>query len=117
MAKRTKYGELTKMVSFRIPESMIERVRDIVYLTIDKMQYEKANEIVKEIVPPSIMKSIKTPTSTKFVPFTTKKIMVNGYACLKDDDSDTCYWKDSPTTAFVFDNELHLKEYLIKFKP
>ena len=117
MAKRTKYGELTKMVSFRIPESMVEIVRDIVYLSIDKMQYEKANSIVKEIIPVEVMKSIKTPTPTKFVPFTTKKIMVNGYACLKDEDSDVCYWKDSATTALMFDNELHLKDYLTKFKP
>jgi hypothetical protein len=116
MAKRTKYGELTKMVSFRIPESMVDRVRDIVYLTIDNMQYQKTNEILKEIVPAGVMKSIKIPTHTSFVPFTTKKIMVVGYACLKDDDG-TCYWKDSPTTALMFDNELHLKEYLIKFKP
>ena len=117
MAKRTKYGELTRMVSFRVPESMVERVKDIVYLTIDKMQYEKANSIVKEIIPADIIKSIKTPTQTNYVPFTAKKIMVTGYACLKDDDSDVCYWRDSATTALVFDNELHLRDYLTKFKP
>ena len=116
MAKRTKYGELTRIVSFRVPESMVENVRDIVYLTIDRMQYEKTNVIAKEIIPASVMKSIKTPTQTKFVPFTAKKIMAVGYACLKDDDG-TCYWKDSTTTALVFDNELHLRDYLTKFKP
>ena len=117
MAKRTKYGELTKMVSFRIPESMVDRVRDIVYLSVDKMQYEKSKSFVKDIIPADVMKSIKTPAQTTFVPFTTKKIMVVGYACLKDDDSDICYYKDTATTALVFDNELHLKDYLTKFKP
>jgi len=117
MAKRTKYGELTKMVCFRIPESMVDRIRDIVYSSIDIMRYEKANSIVKDIVPIEVMKSIKTPTQTSFIPFRTKKIMVNGYACLKNEDSDCCYWKDTSTTALIFDNELHLKEYLIKFKP
>ena len=117
MAKRTKYGELTKMVCFRIPESMVDRIRDIVYLSVDKLQYEQYNSVINEIVPDTIFKSIKEPTSTKFIPFTTKKIMVVGYACFKDEDSDVCYWKDSPTTALIFDNELHLKDYLTKFKP
>lgn len=117
MANRTKYGELTKMVSFRIPESMVERVKDIVYLSIDRMQYEKTKEVLDKIIPADVMKSIKIPTPTKFVPFTAKKIMVTGYACLKDDDSDVCYWRDSATTALVFDNELHLRDYLTKFKP
>lgn len=116
MAKRTKYGVLTKVVSFRIPEDMVERVRDIVYSSIDVMQYEKSKSFVKDVIPADVMKSIKTPTQTKFIPFTTKKIMVLGYACLKDDDG-TCYWKDSTTTALVFDNELHLRDYLTKFKP
>jgi len=118
MAKGNKYRELTKMVSFRIPVSMIDRVRNIVYLSIDKMQYEKANEVLdKEEVPVEVFKSVKEPTQTKFVPFTARKIMVEGYACLKDEDSEVCYWRDSVTTALVFDNEDHLKSCLIKFKP
>ncbi|HRA71195.1 MAG TPA: hypothetical protein PLB11_00010 [Flavobacterium sp.] len=117
MAKRTKYGELTKMVCFRIPESMVDRIRDIVYLSIDKMQTDKPKESIDNIIYNEVMKSIKTPTQTTFVPFTAKKIMVVGYACLKNEDSDCCYWKDTSTTALIFDNELHLKEYLIKFKP
>ena len=116
MAKRTKYGELTKMVSFRIPESMVDRVRDIVYLSVDKMQYEKSKSFVKDIIPADVMKSIKTPTSTKFIPFGVSDIKVVGYRCFKDDDG-TCYWKDTATTALIFDNELHLKDYLTKFKP
>lgn len=117
MANRTKYGELTKMVSFRIPESMVERVKDIVYSSIDIMQYEKSKERIDKIVPTVVLKAVKEPKSIKSVPFATKSIKLVGYACFKDDFSDVCYYKDSLTTALVFDNEEHLKEYLIKFKP
>ena len=79
--------------------------------------YEKFKDILAEYENPKRYVEIKIPTRTKFVPFTTKKIMVTGYACLKDDDSDVCYWRDSATTALVFDNELHLRDYLTKFKP
>lgn len=116
MAKRTKYGALTKVVSFRIPEDMVERIRDIVYSSIDVMQYEKSKERIGKIVPTVVLKAVKEPYSTTFIP-ASKKVMVNGYACLKDDFSDVCYYRDSLTTALVFDNEEHLREYLIKYKP
>lgn len=117
MAKGNKYRELTKMVSFRVPVSMVDRVRDIVYLSIDKMQYEKANDILdKSVLPVEVFKSIKEPTRTKFIPFTTKIFMIVGYGCLKDEDG-TCYYKDSPNTALVFENDEHLKDYLLKYKP
>ncbi len=99
------YGEPTVQVNIRVPESKKEEV------------YDKFRLILVEYENPKRYVEIKQPTLTKFVPFTTKKIMVAGYACLKDNDSSICYWKDSPTTALMFDNELHLKEYLIKFKP
>jgi len=117
MGKRTKYGEPTTMMSFRVPNSMMDRIRDIVYLSIDKMQTDKPKISIDNIIFADVVKNIKTPAETKFVPFTAKKIMVEGYACLKDEDSEVCYWRDSATTALIFDNEVHLKSYLIKFKP
>lgn len=99
------YGEPTVQVNIRVPESKKEEV------------YEKFKVILAEYENPKRYLALKEPTKTTFVPFTAKKIMVVGYACFKDEDSDVCYWKDSPTTALIFDNELHLKDYLTKFKP
>ncbi len=96
------YGEPTIQVNIRVPFSKRNEV------------YERFRLILAEYENPKRYVEIKTPTQTKFVPFTTKNIMVAGYACLKDDFSNTCYYKDSATTALVFENENHMKEYLTK---
>ena len=98
------YGEPTVQVNIRVPESKKEEV------------YEKFKVVLAEYENPKRYVALKNPTKTTYIPFTTKKIMVVGYGCLKDEDG-TCYYKDSTTTALMFDNELHLKDYLTKFKP
>jgi hypothetical protein len=139
MAKRTKYGEQTTMVSFRVPITMVVDFRKTVYAILDKMSYEKSLCLISfsqttpesydgekakallvdevgQFAKPTVPKIIKEPTRTSDIPFTAKKIMVVGYACLKDEFSETVYWKDTPQTALVFDNEAHCKEWLTKNK-
>lgn len=99
------YGEPTVQVNIRVPYSKKDEI------------YEKFKLILDEYESPKRYISLKEPTRTSFIPFTTKKIMVEGYGCLKENDVDICYWKDSSSTALVFDDEKHLRDYLIKRRP
>lgn len=111
------YGEATTSLTVKVPESKKDEIRNKFY---DVLKSYEQSAIKEVFIEPTVVvkeKKIKEPYQTKFIPSAVKKIMVNGYACLKDDFSDICYYKDTPTTALVFDDEEHLKEYLIKYKP
>lgn len=107
------YGEKTVVLPTKVPVSKKDEIR------------KRFKEIMAEYLNPLIVESdfvseqkevvVESPTQIKsrYIPFTSKGIKVLGYACLKDDDG-ICYWKDSIDTALVFENEEHLKSYLIK---
>ena len=114
------YGERLGTFSKRIPES--KRAEIEAEWTSLMKKYEKPTLVeisvgkdkAVEVEKPKV---IKEPTRTKFVPFTTKDIMISGYGCKIEKDEETVYWKDTLQTALVFDNQAHAKEWLTKNKP
>ncbi len=108
------YGEKTVVLPTKVPASKKDEIR----IRFKEVMEEYLNPIVFESDSVCVKKEVvlKEPKQIKsiFIPFTSKAIKVLGYACLKDEDANLFYWKDSSITALVFDSEQHLKDYLIK---
>ena len=104
------YGEKTVVLPTKVPISKKDEIRarfkGIMEEYLNPLVVE-SDSVKKEVV-------VKEPTQIKsrYIPFTAKSLKVLGYACFVDDG--VYYWKDGVDTSLVFDNEQHLKDYLIK---